>query len=292
MKKKLLLILTILFLCINMTGCFEKDHLKNAKVTTTVYPIEYLIKRLMAGNEIKVTSIYPNGTNSIDNFELTAKQIKNYSKTTDIFVYNGLSQEKEIARSLINKNKRIQIVDVSYGIKSTTSNEELWLSPNNYLMLATTIKEDLKELSQSKYAAADIEKNFRQLEEDISILDAKLKNIADVAVANGKGEIVIGDNMFSFLDSYGFTTISIEDESNITNTIKSKFKNKEYKFILVPDTKEIPDAIKDLRDNYNAEIVIVNTMLTLTDDERTNNDTYLTISNDFINTLQNYTLSK
>ena len=87
MKKKLLLILTILFLCINMTGCFEKDHLKNAKVTTTVYPIEYLIKRLMTGNEIKITSIYPNGTNSIDNFKLTDKQIEIYGKNANLYIY-------------------------------------------------------------------------------------------------------------------------------------------------------------------------------------------------------------
>ena len=196
MKKKLLLLIAVLFLCINLTGCFEKDKLQNAKVTTTVYPIEYLVQRLMAGNDIKVISIYPNGTNSIDNFKLTDKQIQTYSKDTDIFVYNGLSEEKEIARSLINKKKKIQIVDVSYGIKSSTSNEELWLSPNNYLMLATTIKEDLKELSQSKYAAEDIEKNYKQLEEDISILDAKLKNIGDTAKANGKETIIIGDDMF------------------------------------------------------------------------------------------------
>ena len=32
--------------------------------------------------------------------------------------------------------------------------------------------------------------------------------------------------------------------------------------------KEIPDAIKDLRDNYGAQIIVVNTMLTLTDKER------------------------
>ena len=76
MKKKLLFIISILFLCINLTGCFEKDKLQNAKVTVTVYPIEYLVQRLMAGNDIKVASIYPNGTNSIDDFKLTDKTLR------------------------------------------------------------------------------------------------------------------------------------------------------------------------------------------------------------------------
>ena len=37
---------------------------------------------------------------------LTDKQIKDFSKKTNLFVYNGLSSEKEIAKTLINKNKK------------------------------------------------------------------------------------------------------------------------------------------------------------------------------------------
>ena len=44
---------------------------------------------------------------------ITDKQIKEYSKETTLFVYNGLSNEKEIAKTFINKNKNMHIIDVS-----------------------------------------------------------------------------------------------------------------------------------------------------------------------------------
>ena len=58
----------------------------------------------------------------------------------------------------------MQIIDVSYGLKYKYGIEELWLHPNNYLMLANTIKNDLEELSANKYTAEKIEKNYKQLE--------------------------------------------------------------------------------------------------------------------------------
>lgn len=288
MKRKLISIIILISICLNITGCFNNNEIEGATITTTVYPIEYLVSRLYDSNN-KIISIYPNGTD-ITNYKLTKKQLNNFSKTTNIFVYNGLSDEKEIARTLINKNKKIQIVDVSYGLKYTNGIEELWLSPSNYLMLANTIRLDLEELSSNKYAAEKIEKNYKNLEEDLSILDAQIKNIADTAKSKGKETIIIADNAFNFLESYGFNTISIANENDITNTIKTKFKNKEYKTIFIKDKKNVPDSIKDLVDNYEANLVEINPMTTLTDEERKNNDTYLTIMNDFISNLSNTVL--
>ena len=80
------------------------------------------------------------------------------------------------------------------------------------------------------------------------------------------------------------------NENDITTTIKNKFKNKEYQTIFVKDKKNLPDPIKDLIDNYGATIVEINPMTTLSDEERKNNDTYLTIMNDFISNLSNTVL--
>ena len=51
-------------------------------------------------------------------------------------------------------------------------------------MLANTIKTDLEELSSSKYAAEEIEENYAKLEEDLTTLDAELRNIAKAAKNN------------------------------------------------------------------------------------------------------------
>ena len=289
MKKK---ILTIILLCTILltltTGCFDKDELENSNITTTVYPIEYLVKRLYNG-ETKITSIYPHDAN-IEDFKLTDKQLSDYSKTSTLFVYNGLTQEKEIAKSLVNKNKKIQTIDVAWGLKYTYGIEELWLNPNNYLMLANTVKEDLKEYSASKYAAKEIEEQYKLLEEDLTTLDVELRQIGKVAKSKGTQTLVIAYNSLGFLEKYGFTIINITSESNITNSVKNKFKNKEYKYILVDNKEKVTDSVKDLVDNYEAELVEIKMMSTLSDKEKENNDNYLTIMNDFLTTLSNITL--
>ena len=44
-----------------------------------------------------------------------------------------------------------KFIDVSYGLNYTHGMEELWMSPNNYLMLAKNIKDNLIEYLKSKY---------------------------------------------------------------------------------------------------------------------------------------------
>lgn len=290
MKKKIIILLMILGITLTCTtGCFDNDKLENSNITTSVYPIEFLVSKLYKDNK-KINSIYPNDT-KISEYKLTDKQIKDFSKKTNLFVYNGLSSEKEIAKTLINKNKKIQIIDVAYGMKYTYGIEELWLNPSNYLNLANELKNNLQELSSSKYAAEKIEKNYEKLEEELATIDATIRNIGKNAIKNNKNTIIIAYDTFGFLESYGFNIINISNENNITSSIKTKFKNKEYVYIFVKDEKEISNSVKDLVDNYNAKLIKIDTMETLTDDQRNNNDNYLTIMNDFITNLTTVTVN-
>ena len=157
-------------------------------------------------------------------------------------------------------------------------------------MLANTIKNDLEELSSSKYAAEEIEQNYATLEEDLTTLDAELRNIAEAAKNNNNETIVIAFNSLGFLERYGFEVINISSENNITSSIKNKFKNKTYTKIFVADKNKVSDSIKDLVDNYQAELIEINTMDTLTDQERNNKDNYLTIMNDFTTKLSDTVL--
>ncbi len=290
MKKRKFLYLTIITLLLILTsGCYSKDELKGSTITTTVYPIEYLTERLYGYNST-INSIYPNDTDT-KTYELTEKQIKDYAKKTNLFIYNGLSNEKEIAKTFLNKSKKIQIIDAAYGIKYKYGIEELWLNPNNYLMLANTIKNDLKDLSANKYTALKIEENYAQLEEELSILDAEFRNLARLATKNSKNTIVVAYDTFSYLEDYGFEIINISNENNITTAIKNKFKNKTYKYILVKDAKNTPDYINDIVDNYGTELLEIDTLDTLTDAQKANKDNYLTIMNDYLSKLSNIVLN-
>lgn len=287
-KLKTLLLVMVLLLT---TACDSKNT-DGLNVLTTVYPIAYITEEIYEQGNI--TSIYPDGAD-VENYNLTNKQIKEYSDN-DVFIYNGLSNELTTAKNLINKNSKLKVIDVAYGLKFNNGIEELWLSPNYYLMLATTIKTNLQDFTDSKYANEEIEKKYKELEETLSVMDAELRNVAKSANDINKGTIVASSNMFKYLDNYGFKVISLEDEENLTsvslNNIKSNFKDGTYSTIFMKDTDEKTDLIKTLEEEYGAKIVTVNTMTTLSTESKNNNENYLTIMKDYLEDIKNATLGE
>lgn len=292
MKNLKLILLCIMVLGLT-TACFKRDTLEGIKIYTTVYPIEYLTDTLY-GNNSKVLTIYPDGVD-INNYKLTKKQINNYSKA-GIFVYNGLSDEKAIAKDFINTNHRIKIIDVSYGLNFDNGIEELWMSPNNYLMLATTIKNNLEEYINSKYIIEEIENNYKELQENVSRMDAELRIIASSAQDKGTETIIVNNNMFKYLNNYGYNIVSLSDKENVSennlNALKSNFKSKKYKYIMLVKNEEKTELINDLVNNYGATIIYVNTMANLTTEERNNNENYDTFMKEYIENIRTIVLSK
>ena len=271
------------------TACFKKDDMENIKINTTVYPITFIIQSLY-GDYSTINSIYPNDVD-VNNYEFTDKQLTDFAND-NLFIYNGLSNEKQIARKLINKNKNLKIIDVSYGLKLEHSEEnpaELWMSPNNYLMLATTVKNNLVDFITNTYIKEEIEKNFKDIKEKISLIDADLRAIGSASKDKGKNTIVVSTNMFKFLENYGFEVISLEDSKNVTNELKGKFKNGTYKYIFIEDNKT-NDTIKALVKDYEAKTISVNTMTVLTDEEVKNNENYINITRSFIKDLSDVVL--
>lgn len=290
--KKTIKLITLCVATLLLGGCFEKNNLENAKINTTVYPIEFLTEYLYEDNA-EVNSIYPAGVD-IENYELNKKQIKEYAKA-DLFIYNGLTTEKEIAKDLINKNKNMLIIDVSYGLNYDYGIEELWLSPNNFLMLGKNIKEYLSEYVDNKYLIEEIDKNYLVLEETMSLMDAELRNVATTATEEKKSKVLVtSSNIFKYLENYGFTVISLEDEENLTKNnlskIKSNFKDNTYSSILMPKGDEQTELIQSLVNDYKAEIIEVNTMYALDEVDKTNNETYLTIMDAYIDNIRKIVL--
>ena len=282
------LFLLLIITCLS-TACFKKDDMENIKIDTTVYPITFIIQSLY-GNYSTISSIYPNNVD-INNYEFTDKQISDFSND-DMFIYNGLSSEKEIARKLINKNKNLKIIDVSYGLKLEYSDDnpaELWMSPNNYLMLATTVKNNLVDFITNNYIKEEIEKNFKNIKEKISLIDAELRTIGSASKDKGKNTIIASTDMFKYLNNYGFNVISLEDSKNITNELKNNFKNGTYKYIFIEDNKT-NDTIKSLVDDCGAQTISVNTMKVLSDEEVKNNEDYINITRSFIKQLSDVVL--
>lgn len=287
MKKSFLSL--ILAGCVFLTsGCFKNKNMEEITINTTVYPITFIANTLYNENAT-ITSVYPNGVN-LNKFKLTPKQEKEYAKS-DIFIYNGLTQEKDIAKTFIDRNKRISIIDISYGLKYTYGVEELWLAPNNFLMISKNVKDSLKNYVSSKYTKKMIDKNYRELEETISVMDAELRNIANNAKANNKNNIVASNDVLKFLNTYGFNVISLKDEennkNNSLNALKSNFKNGKYTAIFMLTGDEETDLIKQLKEDYNAKVIVVDSMVSLSKENIDVGNDYIMIMNEFIDNIRN-----
>ena len=222
---------------------------------------------------------------------MTEKRIEDYS-VNDLFIYNGLSDELNIAKDLINANKNLKVIDVSYGLKFNYGLEELWLSPNYYLMLGTNIKNNLKKLSDNKYFLEELEKNYKVLEENLSVMDANLREIAKDALNLNRNTIIASHSLFKYLENYGFQVIALDDTTVDLNMVKENFKNGTYTTLFTKTNEEKTDLIRNLEEEYKIKVVSINTMETLSKEEKENNDTYFNIMEDYFENIRKATLGE
>ena len=73
--------------------------------------------------------------------------------------------------------------------------------------------------------------------------------------------------------------------------LKNNFKNGTYSKVFIK-SDESSDTINQLVNNYKASTIKVNMMDTLSSEERTNNDDYLSIMNEYLRNLREATSSE
>ena len=261
--KKVKIFFSLLIVLLGVCGCNKNDNeTKTANIYTTIYPLTYVMEKLYGENNT-IASIYPNGVD-LNDYSLTDKQIKEYSQA-NMFVYIGLGNELNVAKSFLNNNKKLEIIDATYGLNYNNKIEELWIAPNNFLMLVKNIKASLNEYIDNEYQLNYIEEQYNEIYKDISWMDADLRSIAKDAKENNNNVIISSSKVFDYLNNYGFEVISLE---NITNNekqdIKTKFKNGKYTSILKLDTEKENEFIIELKE-YGAKVININSMITNSD---------------------------
>lgn len=280
---KLIRSLVVLFITlILLTGCFKRDNMDDISIAVTKYPIEYLVKNIYGFNST-VSSVYPVGSD-VDTYTLSKKQIRKYS-TNDIFVYNGLTDEKKIAASLLNYNSGIKIIDVAKGLNDTYEEEELWLSPSNYLMLAQNIKDSLLSYTNSTILKQEINDAYEELKLNISMLDANIKVIAENA---SNKTIIVGNDLFKFLEKYGYNVLSVDESKNKKSDYqeaKNLVSNKSNSYVFVLEKSVNDENVAKLK-NAGASIVSIKSLKSLTQDEINDGYDYLQYMNTFIDDLK------
>ncbi len=272
MKRVKILLITVIALL--FTGCdfIKMDNMEDIDIITTSYPLEYMLKTLY-GEHSTVKSIFPDGVDTYK-YELTDEALSSFSKE-DLFVYISFGRDKDIAVNLLNKNKKLLIIDGSLGMKPDYI-DELWLDPSNMLMVALNIKNGLIEYINNSYLIKDIEKNYDSLKLKLSMLDADIKLTAENSAFN---TIVTATKSLNYLKKYGFNVISLDDD----NTALEKTVKEVGEMITLGRIKYIY-TLENIDDNETANLLLQNnpsvTLIKLkrldgiTDQERTNEDDY------------------
>ena len=283
--KKIIIILCLLCLSTALTGCIKRDSMEDITIYTTNYPTEYITKRLY-GEHATIHSIYPDGVN-IDTYELTNKQIKDYSNS-DLYIFNGLSQEKNYVNKMRENNKNLKIIDTTLAMEYNNDTKELWLDPSNFLMMAQNIKTGFSEYTDSYYLNNDINENYEKLKIEASNLDAKIKQI--VTNSDTKA-IVTASNLFNFLEKYDLTVYSLDDKEAIDPktlaTVENLIKDGEIDYIFAENNEEVNDTVQNLIDNTGVEIAYWHTLANISETERSTNENYFTLMNDNLELLKN-----
>ena len=283
--KKISSILILLCLVMSLAGCIKRDSMEDITIYTTNYPTEYITKRLY-GEYSTIKSIYPDGIN-INNYKLTDKQIQDYSNS-DLFIFNGLSNEKNYVDKMRKDNKDLKIIDTTLSMEYTNGPEELWLDPSNFLMMAQNIKTGFGEYIDSYYLNNKIEENYEELKIEASNLDAKIKEV----ISNGNSKtIVASSNLFKYLEKYGLTVYSLDEDNSDVNAVyrnvKSMINNGEIKYIYIIANEEVNDTVQKLTSETNVQTQDWNTLSNLTEVQRTENEDYFTIMNSNLELLKN-----
>ena len=276
--KKLKLFIIPLLIIVCTTGCFKKDNLEGIEIVTTAYPYEY-VTTMLYGDYSLVTSVYPDGTD-ISSYKISKKMLQDFSKK-ELFIYNSLNNDKDLAKDLLNYNKDMLIIDATSGMETTYGEEELWLNPSNLLMISQNIKNGLTEYISNSYLKKQIETNYEKLQVSLSELDAEIKLTAENAT---RKTIIVNNDSLKYIEKYGFTVISLDDTNNAisdktVDEIKAKITNGEINHLFILDKTTNSDTFNKIIADTGINTLTFKKLDNITDTERDNKEDYTTLMN-------------
>lgn len=276
MKRIKYLLISLIIITLMTTGCFKRDNLEGIEIVTTVYPIEFVTDYLYGDHSI-INSIYPDDIDTTT-YKLSEKQLKDYSKKK-LFIYNRITNDKDIALEFLNRNEDMLIIDGTYGMEITYNEEELWLNPSNLLMITQNIKNGLEEYITNSYLEKEIDKNYEDIKVKLSELDAELKLTATNA---SRKTIIVNSDSLKVLEKYGFEVISLDDSKNtvserVINDAIEKINNHEVNHIFLLENKQNSKAVEKVINDTKVNTYTYRKLDSITDEERNEQIDYFTI---------------
>lgn len=271
MKKVLSILMTIVVLCIIMSGCGienVKSDSDKISIVTTVFP-SYDFARQIAGDKAEVHLLLKPGEKS-HAYEPSANDILAI-KNSDIFICVGSLSEVWVDKVLDSVDtSKTRVIQLMANVELITDGEEdhedehahdhehdhseydehVWTSPLNAITISGVIKDTLIEIDKEDESYYN--ENYNNYVEKLEALDKKFRDIVDNAK---RRTIVFGDKypFRYFSKDYGldyiaaFTSCSTETEpgpqtlANLINEVKKE--NIPVIFYLEFSSQRIADTI-------------------------------------------------
>ena len=306
MKKRLISLLVITLLCSCLSGC-EKT---TPSITTTVYPIKYIIEQLVGD---KVTVEYLNSETFIQK-AVIREDYKEVLENTDLFLYIGelepymeiyeseiqsydlniinlasLSAIDRFKRYTTTKTEGITVVkEFDYYDDPAFSNVDvyykdpfIWLDPIAMASMASTIKDWLQNAFPEDALA--IENNFKTLQANLVRMDAEyqnLKNLSNVkflsiACTFGNWQKAYGVQVYpAVLSKYG--VLPNDDQLEV---IKQTVKDEEIKYIVNDPTlpAEMMALYELLKTDLSLKEIKLSSLSVLSEEDIEKNKDYVTV---------------
>lgn len=304
-RKKLILLLIITMLCSCLSGCEKKTPL----VTTTVYPIKYIINQLVGDrviveyidNEVFIQRAtvrvnYKSILEKTDLFlfigglepymDIYEQEVQGYS--FDIINLASLSAIDKFQRYTTTKVNNISVVTESRYYEGTEFNQVdtynkdpfIWIDPIAMSSMASTVKDWLQK--QFPEDSLQIENNFKILQANLVRMDAEYQNlknlnakIVTVACTFGNWQKAYGVQVYPLvLSKYGVLPTEAQLE-----VIKKAIVNAGVKYIVKDRT--LPDDMQKLYQEIQKELQLkelnISSLSILSEEDIEKNKDYMTI---------------
>jgi zinc transport system substrate-binding protein len=252
----------LFFLGINTVGVEASEKIK---VSVSVLPQAYFVERI-GGDRVKTQVMIPMGA-SPATYEPTPQQLVMLSESK-LYIKVGVPTfpfEKKYFNSIIEKNKKMIVVNMSDGIeyrsfsfKRAVKDPHVWVAPSTVKMAAKNIYKALSRIDPSNKVY--YKRNLDSFLMDIEQLDKEIKTI--LAGKKGYSFMVFHPAWGYFADEYGLKQLPIEvggktpSASNIKKMVDAA-REKDIKIIFVQkgfDTK----SAKTIADEIGGRVMEIN----------------------------------
>ena len=281
--------MVLLLLFVPLYGCGKQDAREGEdtlKIVSTVFPSYDWVREIL-GKEAKKADLSLLVKNGVDlhSYQPSVEDLVMISEC-DLFIYVGGTSDGWVEDALHASQNPDQIaVDLLQVLGldgDTEADEHVWLSLKNAKVLCAHIADQLSALDPER--AQTYADNLAAYTEQLETLDVQYEKMVD----NAEGDTVVFGDRFPFrylFDDYGihcfaaYAGCSAEAEVSFDTviTLAEKIDALGLSCILVPETsdKSLAQTILQSTKDKNQEILVLDSMQSVTEDQMEEGITYL-----------------